>query len=295
MSNDIEITDFNSAMAWLLDRAERTPTETNLHKAAEHIADHIERTTTRLQMMIEPLKKCKVQLERSRDRVHSLEQELVYLHGQPPGAIKQVTGDERPSQAEVDVRRERLKQRQRFDDDDGYDRCELAAAAQLLVTFSRSPAWEISRDHTAKSGQYPKWAFDLHAKHGERRDRLVIAAALLIAEIDRIDRDNLKKAAQLPVEKEDAEETVGEGERLTCDITKFLARPGSCQLNGAIMSSGDHVELYEDGVWKPGMVFKGTFHGIGLSIKDAGRVVEKDIRPDMILRRATRKANTSSE
>ena len=85
------------------------------------------------------------------------------------------------TQAEIDILAEREKQRAKWDTghDDEHDDGQLAKAAGAMALNVHNPAsnW---------------WGYALTLKHtGNRRKQLVIAAALLIAEVERIDRATL--------------------------------------------------------------------------------------------------------
>ena len=79
------------------------------------------------------------------------------------------------TQAEIDVLAEREKQRAKWGDghDNKHDRDDLARAAGHII----NGGWV-----------FESWPADLRRKHPKRRDQLVIAAALLLAEIERLDR-----------------------------------------------------------------------------------------------------------
>lgn len=86
----------------------------------------------------------------------------------------------RGTEAEYDVLAERAKQRSRWSDE--YDDTEhidgMLAGAGVVI-------WEAAETHPDN----PDWVNHAIEKHAENpRQRLVIAAALLIAEIDRLDR-----------------------------------------------------------------------------------------------------------
>jgi hypothetical protein len=92
-----------------------------------------------------------------------------------------------PTRAERDVLEERAPQRRRWGDrhdDRDRDEQELARAGAFLV-------------HPGPNRQEPGWANELWTKLGrqhtsvpsKRRARLVVGAALIIAEIDRMDRE----------------------------------------------------------------------------------------------------------
>lgn len=76
-----------------------------------------------------------------------------------------------------EVAAEREKQRAKWGDDhdDGHDGGELAEAAAFLA----------SHDGTMRDP--PDWAYALDANNPPRR-RYIIAAALLVAEVERLDR-----------------------------------------------------------------------------------------------------------
>lgn len=102
------------------------------------------------------------------------------------GVAREVVNGELPD-ALRDVIAEREKQRAKWGDDhdDAHADSGLAAvAAFLIVTRGDVPA----KDRTRVAEIGVGWAADLADRHPERRDRLVIAAALLVAEIERIDR-----------------------------------------------------------------------------------------------------------
>ncbi len=87
-----------------------------------------------------------------------------------------------PTRALRDILAERHKQRRKWGDDhdDDHAKGELAYAAAHLA--SRDGLGENSDD-------VPEWALTLSLTiGGDRRRELVIAAALLFAEIERIDR-----------------------------------------------------------------------------------------------------------
>lgn len=77
-----------------------------------------------------------------------------------------------------DVLAERAKQRAKWTEahDDGHGDASLAAAAAVLA-------------HPESEGLFgPEWSFDLREKRPHERERCVVAAALLLAEIERLDR-----------------------------------------------------------------------------------------------------------
>lgn len=80
--------------------------------------------------------------------------------------------------AVVDVLAERAKQRAKWGDghDDAHDRGDLAKAATHMITGD----WV-----------FDSWPQELRRRHSNGRDRLVIAAALILAEIERLDRRTL--------------------------------------------------------------------------------------------------------
>lgn len=79
----------------------------------------------------------------------------------------------------AEVYEERRRQAQHGYDpahDDSHDADELAIAALVLIDYD-----------AIENG--PRWAYDLaHKTREDRRKQLVIAAALLVAEIGRLDR-----------------------------------------------------------------------------------------------------------
>jgi len=155
---DIVVTDLASAERWLQDRAVFSRCGSNFREAALLVLDA---------------------LRRARVRVRGLEKAFGYCHGQLPGSIPE--RDVRPvTGAERDVLMERAKQRRRFDDahDDEHAKGALVAAAVDVMC----PLQALSAEFGLS------WVNDLLDRHPGRRDRLVIAAALVIAEIDRIDR-----------------------------------------------------------------------------------------------------------
>lgn len=82
-----------------------------------------------------------------------------------------------------DVLAEREKQRQKWGDDHDDDCGELATAAAFLA----DP--EYVEDVDAESVQHDEWWVRLRQRHrADRRQQMVIAAALAIAEIERLDR-----------------------------------------------------------------------------------------------------------
>lgn len=84
--------------------------------------------------------------------------------------------------AEADVLAERGRQRAKWADkhDDEHANGALAMAAAALVHPDAENAVNLA----------PFWSWDLRARarHDQRRQQLVIAAALAIAEIERLDR-----------------------------------------------------------------------------------------------------------
>lgn len=94
------------------------------------------------------------------------------------------------TQAETDVLAEREKQRAQWGDDhdsNAHDDEQLAEAAAILACpFSLDSDPDVGRASTRA-----RWAYTLCAKHlHDRRRQLVIAGALILAEIDRLDRAN---------------------------------------------------------------------------------------------------------
>ncbi len=88
------------------------------------------------------------------------------------------------SQAETDVRVERRRQRDQWGDDhdDTHDGGELADAAAWLANTDDPDDGDVDDEDLG-------WAVRLKARHAsDRRQQLVIAAALVLAEIDRLDR-----------------------------------------------------------------------------------------------------------
>jgi hypothetical protein len=89
------------------------------------------------------------------------------------------------TKAALDVLMERAEQRTKWSDshDSEHDCGELATAAAMLA----DPESEFDEP---EKYQEEEWMYRLGAKHrGDRRRQLVIAAALLLAEIERIDRE----------------------------------------------------------------------------------------------------------
>ena len=91
------------------------------------------------------------------------------------GAVARIVTPPPRTQAETDVLAERAKQHAKWgnDHDDKHDPGDLAKAATHLTTGE----W-----------CFESWPKELRKKHPATRDRLVIAAALLLAEIERLDR-----------------------------------------------------------------------------------------------------------
>lgn len=98
------------------------------------------------------------------------------------------------SRGETDVLQERAKQIEKWghDHDDGHLDGALAAVAAVLAyptpcscPETGCPHGDLTEDLTRIHA--PDWALPLRQKHS-RREQLVIAAALCIAEIDRMDR-----------------------------------------------------------------------------------------------------------
>jgi hypothetical protein len=90
------------------------------------------------------------------------------------------------TQAEIDILAEREKQRQKWGDahDDGHTNPRALPLAAAYLATAALPGMPFASLDNA-----PAWVRALHRNHGDRA-RLVIAAALLIAEIERIDREN---------------------------------------------------------------------------------------------------------
>lgn len=91
------------------------------------------------------------------------------------------------TRAEKSVLAERARQRQQWDahHDDELPAGDLAIAATVLA----EPGDIFHVDEDEGTDPATPWAFRLLYKHREdRRRQLVIAAALLLAEIDRMDR-----------------------------------------------------------------------------------------------------------
>lgn len=87
----------------------------------------------------------------------------------------------------VDVLIERTKQLKKWtpNHDDEHKDGELADAAAELAHVER-PGTDVFA---------PEWATDLRQKH-ERRQQLVIAAALILAEIERLDRAAVRQESE---------------------------------------------------------------------------------------------------
>lgn len=111
--------------------------------------------------------------------------------------VAEVCTDE-PTQAVEDVLAEREKQRAKYGDahDDHHDCGELAIVAASLA--------DPESEFDAPDKYHPDdWGYIIGAKHrDDRRKRLVIATALLIAEIERMDRANPPEAEGLDTTKE---------------------------------------------------------------------------------------------
>ena len=95
------------------------------------------------------------------------------------GAIARIVTPPPRTQAETDVLAERAKQRAKWGDDhdDGHLDGDLSTAAAYIA----------SPTGLAADVDPPDWAYRLDAEH-DRRGRLVIASALIIAEIEHLDR-----------------------------------------------------------------------------------------------------------
>lgn len=105
------------------------------------------------------------------------------------------------TRAEADVLAEREKQRAKWSDahDDGHADGELGASAAVLVhPLAPRPScgcreamcehWSIVPDPEPVNA--PDWAYTLRWGH-DRRRQLVIGAALALAEIERLDREEV--------------------------------------------------------------------------------------------------------
>ncbi len=101
-------------------------------------------------------------------------------------------------QAVLDVLAERERQRAKWspEHDQEHDDCALAAAAVHLACPAHSAIWEEEGDAVPPDTgstfavfrvPAPGWARELKLKHPQRRPRLIVAAALLLAEIERED------------------------------------------------------------------------------------------------------------
>jgi hypothetical protein len=99
--------------------------------------------------------------------------------------LEQVTPDERVI-AEVLAERKRQVNQEgwKTEHDDKHGKGELAQAAACYAIAPRDIVWPNQEPVWPWSGRYNKTA-----KHGQRRC-LIIAAALLVAEIERLDRKN---------------------------------------------------------------------------------------------------------
>jgi hypothetical protein len=109
-----------------------------------------------------------------------------WLSRSPEPAAAPGTGE-----AERDVLTERAKQRTKWGNahDDEHADGSLAAAAGFLVVSDR-----LAHAREALNGARPSWAIPLYNRHTQR-ERFVIAAALLIAEVERLDRSALSRSA----------------------------------------------------------------------------------------------------
>ena len=100
-----------------------------------------------------------------------------------------LTDDRNLTRAVYDVLTERAKQRVKWGDnhDDEHSDGSLAATASLLAYPN---GYDANQDPlNAVCIPAPSWGMALLARHaGDTREQLVIAAALLLAEIERIDR-----------------------------------------------------------------------------------------------------------
>lgn len=94
------------------------------------------------------------------------------------------------TQAEIDILTERAKQRAKWGDDhdDGHKDGAIGAAGAMLAW--PDGYWFYDESDADKCCiPAPSFAYDILKKHEhDRRQQLVIAAALLIAEVERIDR-----------------------------------------------------------------------------------------------------------
>lgn len=99
-------------------------------------------------------------------------------------AVAALRGARATARVLEDIAAERQRQLEQYDraHDDGHPGGELANAAALLASTVPVPS------HAAE----PIWAWDLRQKlAADRRRQLVVAAALLVAEIERLDRGTL--------------------------------------------------------------------------------------------------------
>lgn len=82
--------------------------------------------------------------------------------------------------------------------DDAYDSFELARAASVLTTYASLPEtdrWVATRHGPRLYGAELIWPWDLaHFKLVDPRRDLIKAAALIVAEIERIDRAAAKSS-----------------------------------------------------------------------------------------------------
>jgi hypothetical protein len=95
-----------------------------------------------------------------------------------------------------DVLAERAKQRAKWGDrrDDEHAEAEIAVIAAELAIAHAPDAAVYCPDSAHDQHLADEWG--LIAKHPRTRDRLVIAGALLLAEIERLDRAELAKLPQ---------------------------------------------------------------------------------------------------
>lgn len=94
----------------------------------------------------------------------------------------------RTTPAERAVLAERAKQRRKWgaEHDDEHGDGALAVAAAALA-WPEAGRWSAAATGGLDAVPAPRWACNLRARHNERQG-LVIAAALLLAEIERLDR-----------------------------------------------------------------------------------------------------------